>query len=58
MAFIAAYEAETGRKPEQYWLVMDAVGFLPPPGRKPLFGTPTQLARLENWLEALIPCPR
>ena len=57
LGFIAAYEAETGRKPEQYWLVMDAVGFLPPPGRKPLFGTPTQLSRLENWLEALIPWP-
>lgn len=57
-AFLAQYGALTGRKPENYWLVMDAVGFLPPPGKPPMFGSPTELERLERWLhELLSPAP-
>jgi aminoglycoside phosphotransferase (APT) family kinase protein len=52
--FLAAYAALTGRRPDTYWLIMDAVGFLPPPGKKPLFGTPTELARLDGWLHDLL----
>lgn len=37
-----------------YWLVMDAVGFLPAPGRKPLFGSDAELARLDAWLHELM----
>lgn len=51
--FLEAYAAMTGTRPEAYWLVMDAVGFLPPPGRAPMFGSPTELARLDAWLHAL-----
>lgn len=52
--FLAQYGAMTGREPEKYWLVMDAVGFLPPPGKQPLFGSPTELERLDHWLHELL----
>ena len=39
-----------GHKPDRYWLVMDAVGFLPPPGKTPMFGSPGELERLDDWL--------
>lgn len=53
-SFLAAYAAATGTEPELYWLVMDAVGFLPPPGRDPFFGSPAELARLDGWLHELV----
>ena len=53
-AFLAAYGALTGRRLDTYWLIMDAVGFLPPPGKKPMFGTPTELGRLDGWLNDLL----
>jgi hypothetical protein len=35
---------------------MDVLGFLPPPGREPMFDDPTQLARLEEHLAwAIVP---
>lgn len=49
-SFLAAYGAVTGTAPGAYWLVLDAVGFLPPPGRPPLFGSPMELERLDDWL--------
>ncbi len=51
-AFVAAYTAVTGRVGDPYWEVMDAVGFLPPPGRDPMFTDPDQLRRLEQHLVA------
>ena len=33
---------------------MDAVGYLPPPGRPPMFGDPAQLARLDEWLDLVV----
>lgn len=57
-AFLAAYAATTGTEPHQYWLVMDAVGFLPLPGKDPLFGSPAELARLDQWLHGLIAATR
>jgi aminoglycoside phosphotransferase (APT) family kinase protein len=48
--FAAAYTRLTGIPRERYWDVMDVVGFLPPPGRPPMFDDPTQLARLEEHL--------
>jgi Ser/Thr protein kinase RdoA (MazF antagonist) len=54
VTFLDAYGAVTGQKPDQYWLVMDAVGFLPPPGRTPLFGSPTELQRLDHWLQWVV----
>lgn len=53
-AFLAHYAALTGRRPEKYWLVMDTVGFLPPPGKQPLFGTSTELRRLDYWVHDLL----
>ncbi len=52
--FLEAYERASRRSPEPYWLVMDAVGFLPPPGRQPMFSAPAQLARLDEWLHELM----
>ena len=40
--------------PESYWLVMDAAGFLPPPDREPLFGSPAELERLDERLHGII----
>lgn len=48
--FAAAYTRLTGVEREPYWDVMDIVGFLPPPGREPMFDHPAQLARLEEHL--------
>lgn len=56
-AFLERYAALTGRRVEKYWLVMDAVGFLPPPGREPLFSSATELERLDNWLHDLMRIP-
>ena len=33
---------------------MDAVGYLPPPGRRPLFGRADQLGRLDDWLDLVV----
>lgn len=43
-----------GDLPESCWLVMDAAGFLPPPGREPLFGSAAELERLDDWLHGII----
>lgn len=52
--FLAAYAALTDTEPDMYWLVMDAVGFLPPPGRDPLFNSAEELARLDAWLHRIL----
>jgi aminoglycoside phosphotransferase (APT) family kinase protein len=54
LAFLDAYAATTGCNPDTYWLVMDVVGFLPPPGREPLFKAPADLVRLDAWLHELM----
>lgn len=51
LSFLDAYAALTGTRPERYWLVMDAVGFLPPPGKKPFFDSAVELERLDDWLQ-------
>ncbi len=53
-AFLKHHAALATEEPRRYWLVMDAVGFLPPPGKKPLFGSPVQLQRLDEWIHELI----
>ena len=53
-AFLERYAALTRRRLEKYWLVMDAVGFLPPPGREPMFGSAAELERLDYWLHDLM----
>lgn len=52
--FLTAYRQRTTAPCQHYWLVLDAVGFLPPPGKPPLFGSPAELARLDAWLHHLI----
>ena len=53
-AFVRAYADRSGTEPETFWLVMDAVGFLPPPGKRPMFDSPGKLARLDAWLHELV----
>nr|WP_301539034.1 aminoglycoside phosphotransferase family protein [Nocardioides sp. zg-1230] len=48
------YAAETGTRADAHWLVMDAVGYLPPPGKRPLFGRTDQLGRLDDWLDLVV----
>ncbi len=52
--FLGAYADRTAEPADPYWLVMDAVGFLPPPGKAPMFGDPEQLARLDDWVHELV----
>ncbi|WP_370246591.1 phosphotransferase family protein [Nocardioides sp.] len=53
-AFLTAYARLSEEPLDAHWLVMDAVGFLPPPGREPLFAHPDQLARLDAWLHEVV----
>jgi aminoglycoside phosphotransferase (APT) family kinase protein len=53
-SFLAAYGALTGTEPDRYWLVMDAVGFLPSPGQAPMFDSPGKLERLDGWLRHVV----
>lgn len=52
--FTEAYAEVAPEPPSPYWFVLDAVGFLAPPGRAPLFGEHEQLARLDVWLHGLV----
>lgn len=53
-AFLDAYDAMAAGPADPYWLVMDAVGYLPPPGKAPMFGRAEQLERLDDWLHHLV----
>ncbi|CAM3540925.1 phosphotransferase family protein [Nocardioides zeicaulis] len=53
-AFLDAYAHRAGAPADPFWLVMDAVGHLPPPGRPPLFREPAQHARLDAWLHRAV----
>lgn len=53
-AFLEAYADVATGPADPYWLVMDAVGHLPPPGRPPLFRRPEELARLDDWLDRVV----
>ena len=53
-AFLEAYSEVSGSERETHWLVMDAVGFLPPPGKRPMFGSAEEVARLDAWLVGLL----
>lgn len=52
--FLARYASRVNEPADRCWLVMDAVGFLPPPGGTPMFGSSTQLARLDAWLSVVL----
>lgn len=48
------YAALTGREPEPWWDVLDAVGFLPRPGTPDFTDDPARLARLDAHLGHLL----
>jgi aminoglycoside phosphotransferase (APT) family kinase protein len=54
-AFADTYAALSGREPQPYFDVMDVVGFLPPPDRRPIWSDPGMLIRLEERLAAVLP---
>jgi aminoglycoside phosphotransferase (APT) family kinase protein len=53
-AFLGRYAALTAEEPHRYWFIMDAVGLLPAPGKKPLFGSRAELQGLDRWLHELM----
>ena len=53
-AFLAAYAGHSDEPLDRHWLVMDAVGFLSPPGKAPMFSEPEQLERLDDWLHEVV----
>ena len=53
-AFAAAYVERTSRDPAPYWDLLDAVGFLPPPGVTHFSSDPARLARLDDHLAMLV----
>ncbi|MCM0621743.1 phosphotransferase family protein [Nocardioides bruguierae] len=54
LSFVREHAAVSGTAPERHWLVMDAVGFLPPPGRRGFFEDPPERDRLDSWLHHLV----
>jgi aminoglycoside phosphotransferase (APT) family kinase protein len=52
--FLRRYAAASSTEAHAHWLVMDAVGYLPPPGKRPLFGRDDQLSRLDDWLDVVV----
>ncbi len=52
--FLEAYAAVATCPADPYWLVMDTVGYLPPPGRPPMFGQADQLERFDEWLDVVV----
>ncbi len=53
-AFVGRWAAASGTAPEPHWLVMDTVGYLPPPGKALMFGEPGQRERLDDWLDLVV----
>jgi aminoglycoside phosphotransferase (APT) family kinase protein len=52
--FAEVYRALTGSVPAPYFDVMDVVGLLPAPGRRPFLNDPGELRRLEERLVAVL----
>jgi Ser/Thr protein kinase RdoA (MazF antagonist) len=57
LELLRRYAAEAGTRADAHWLVMDAVGYLPPPGKRPLFDRSDQLGRLDDWLDLVVRDP-
>lgn len=53
-AFLEEYAPSAGEPLDPYWLVMDAVGYLPPPGKPQMFRLPAQVERLDAWLHQVV----
>ena len=53
-AFLRAYADHAPEPLHPFWLVMDTVGYLPPPGRPQMFRRPDQVERLDDWLDEVV----
>jgi aminoglycoside phosphotransferase (APT) family kinase protein len=54
LRFLELY-ADVAREPvHPFWLAMDAVGYLPPPGKRSMFAGEDQLERLDAWLHHVV----
>jgi aminoglycoside phosphotransferase (APT) family kinase protein len=54
VAFLEEYAAHAPEAMHPFWLVMDTVGYLPPPGKPQMFRQPEQVARLDAWLHHVV----
>ena len=53
-AFLEEYADHAPEPLHPFWLVMDAVGYLPPPGTPQMFRRPDQVERLDDWLDEVV----
>jgi Ser/Thr protein kinase RdoA (MazF antagonist) len=53
-AFLQEYAAHAPEPLDPFWLVMDTVGYLPPPGKPQMFRQPDQVERLDDWLDEVV----
>lgn len=53
-AFLEEYAAHAPEPLHPFWLVMDTVGYLPPPGKPQMFRQPDQVERLDDWLDEVV----
>ena len=53
-AFLEEYAGRASEPLHPFWLVMDTVGYLPPPGKPQMFRQPEQVARLDAWLHHVV----
>jgi aminoglycoside phosphotransferase (APT) family kinase protein len=53
-AFLREYAAHAPEPLHPFWLVMDTVGYLPPPGKPLMFRRPDQVERLDDWLDEVV----
>ena len=53
-AFLQQYAGHAPEPLDPFWLVMDTVGYLPPPGKPQMFRQPDQVERLDDWLDEVV----
>lgn len=53
-AFLQEYAVHAPEPLHPFWLVMDTVGYLPPPGKPLMFRQPDQVERLDDWLDEVV----
>ena len=52
--FLEEYDVHADEPMHPFWLLMDTVGYLPPPGKPAMFRHDDQLARLDAWLHHVV----
>lgn len=53
-AFLQEYAVRASEPLHPFWVVMDTVGYLPPPGKPLMFRRPDQVERLDDWLDEVV----